>query len=105
MLCYIPLVGWIAAIIFLVLDPYRYNRHIRFHAFQGLYLAVIAFIVHNLWFAVPFRHIGLPFFWLGLRGIVQLLVLIAQIVGIVKTVKGCDYRVPLIADLADKSLT
>lgn len=39
-LCYIPLVG----IIFLLIDPYKANREIRFHAFQSIFL-FIAFII------------------------------------------------------------
>jgi len=48
-LCYIPFVGWIVAIIFLVIDPYRRNRTIRFHAFQSIFLFVALMIV---WFVL-----------------------------------------------------
>jgi len=101
MLCYIPGVGWIAALVLLTLDPYRLNLYVRFHAFQGLYLAVVSLLTHVLWF--PFGP-PIPFHSFGLRGIIQLLVFIAQIVGIVKTLKEQPYRVPLLGDLAEKSL-
>ena len=39
-LCYIPVVGWIAAVVVLAADQFRGNRTLRFHAFQGLYLFV-----------------------------------------------------------------
>src|SRR5574342_964278 len=39
-LCYVPWVGWIAAIVVLAADNFRNNRTVRFHAFQGLYLFV-----------------------------------------------------------------
>src|SRR3954469_1658379 len=39
-LCYIPWVGWVAAIVVLASDRFRHNRAVRFHAFQGLYLFV-----------------------------------------------------------------
>src|ERR1041384_4210826 len=39
-LCYIPWVGWIAAIVVLASDRFRHDRAVRFHAFQGLYLFV-----------------------------------------------------------------
>src|ERR1700747_2941002 len=39
-LCYVPWVGWIAAIVVLASDRFRQNRAVRFHAFQGLYLFV-----------------------------------------------------------------
>jgi len=44
-LCY--LVGFITGIFFLVLDPYKRNQFVRFHAFQAIFLSVA-------WFAVYF---------------------------------------------------
>src|SRR5579863_6130770 len=43
MLCYI--FGWITGVLFLVLDPYKSNRNIRFHAFQSIFLNVAVFVV------------------------------------------------------------
>src|SRR5580698_5436251 len=37
-LCYIPTMGWIAAVIVLATQKFRNDRTVRFHAFQGLYL-------------------------------------------------------------------
>lgn len=101
MLCYIPGIGWIAALIFLTLDPYRLNQYVRFHAFQGLYLAVIALLTHVFWF--PFG-VAAPFHFFPLRHLIHLAVLIAQIIGIIKTIKEEPYRVPLVGDLAERSL-
>src|ERR1041384_2130662 len=39
-LCYVPWVGWIAAIVVLASQRFRHDRAVRFHAFQGLYLFV-----------------------------------------------------------------
>lgn len=41
MLCY-PL-GWLTGVLFLVIDPYKSNRNIRFHAFQSIFLSVATF--------------------------------------------------------------
>jgi uncharacterized membrane protein len=118
-LCYIPFVGWIAALIFLMLDPYRTQRYVRFHAFQGLYLAVVWFVAQIVFFPLdmrqhhfpnfPFgadRNINLfPFFPLwGIRQIIKVLVLIAQIMGIVKTRRNQTYRLPILGELAEKSM-
>src|ERR1700691_5967533 len=51
LLCYIPWVGWIAAIVVLASDRFRQDKQIRFHAFQGLYLFVAWMIVD--WVLVP----------------------------------------------------
>jgi len=44
-LCYIPIVGWIIAIVFLLMDPYKQNRNTKFHAFQSIFLAAAMFVV------------------------------------------------------------
>ena len=43
LLCYSP-VGLIADIIFLVTEPYKSSRFIRFHCFQSLFLAAAMFV-------------------------------------------------------------
>lgn len=47
-LCYIPVVGWIASIVVLAAEKFRNNRTVRFHAFQGLYLFVAWLIVDQV---------------------------------------------------------
>src|ERR1051325_7711527 len=44
-LCYIPTVGWIPAIVILSSAKFREDRDTRFHAFQGLYVFVAWLIV------------------------------------------------------------
>src|SRR5262245_19494364 len=39
-LCYVPGIGWIMAIIVLAADRFRRDRALRFHGFQALYLFV-----------------------------------------------------------------
>lgn len=108
--------GWIAALIFLTLDPYRTNRYVRFNAFQGLYLAVLWFVAEIVFFPLDLHpHHFPPWgggrifmfplfpFW-GLRQIIKLLVLIAQIIGIVKVRQNRDYRLPILGELAEKSM-
>ena len=56
-LCYIPGAGFLLSILFLVLAPYNTNRNVRFHAFQGLFLALAAFaasIVVGILAFIPF---------------------------------------------------
>ena len=101
MLCYIPELGWIASVIFLASDSYRHDRYVRFHAFQGLFLQAANLVLRFI-FPVPIPFF--PFHRVGLRGILHLLVVIAQVVGIIKTVQRQDYRVPIASDLAEKSM-
>src|SRR5438105_1611882 len=39
-LCYAPGIGWVPSVVVLALDRFRGNFNMRFHAFQGLYIAV-----------------------------------------------------------------
>src|SRR5580658_9308983 len=56
LLCYIPMVGWIAAIVVLASDHFRRDTRVRFHAFQGLYLFVAWLIVD--WVISPALYVS-----------------------------------------------
>jgi uncharacterized membrane protein len=101
MLCYIPHLGWIASVIFLVSEPYKQDRYVRFHAFQGLFLQAAAMVLRFI-FPVPIPVF--PFGRWSIRGILNLLILVAQVVGIIKTVQRQAYRLPVAGDLAEKSM-
>lgn len=97
-LCYIPLMGWIAAIVVLAADRFRNDRTVRFHAFQGLYLFVAWLLAdHVLGPALSFAH-----FHLGdiFRGVV----LAAWIVMLVKASHEEAYSLPIIGELAERSV-
>jgi uncharacterized membrane protein len=99
MLCYIPVVGWIAAIIVLAADRFRQDQRVRFHAFQGLYLFV-AWLVVNQVFRPIWDSLAVP---LPLGRILEGAVMVAWIVMLVKTSHEETYALPVIGDLAHKS--
>jgi uncharacterized membrane protein len=88
----------IPAIIFLVLEPYNRIPLVRFHAFQCLGLAVVAFVLRlGLMF--------LTFSWMLyslLSSVVGLVLFIAWIIAIFKAYKGEFYKLPIIGDFAEK---
>ena len=106
-LCYIPWVGWIAAIAVLASDRFRTERRLRFHAFQGLYLFAAWLMVEWVlapMLAFPVSTIGFPFY----RTISQLLhlaILGAWIFMLIKVSHDQDYHLPVIGDLADRSVS
>ena len=102
LMCYIPELGWIASAIFLTMEPYKSNRYIRFHAFQGLFLQVANLLVRVIFFPIPLPFY--PFSHWTIRRMLQLVLVIAQVVGIIKTAKHEDYRLPVVGELAEKSL-
>ncbi len=109
LLCYIPWLGWIAAIIVLASRRYRRDtadaREVRFHAFQGLYLFVAWLIVD--WVVSPalrFGMIGMGHAFAPLGGLLHLLVLAAWIVMIIKVSHREHYRLPIIGEMAERSV-
>ena len=97
-LCYIPGIGWIAAIVVLASERFRHDRIVRFHAFQGLYLFV-AYLMED-WVVHPMlRFQGLPF-----HGVLQAVLLVMSIVMIIKTAKNQVYSLPLFGELAHRSV-
>ncbi|MFN3322292.1 MAG: hypothetical protein ACK5AZ_02250 [Bryobacteraceae bacterium] len=100
-LCYIPLLGWIAAIAVLASERYREQYDVRLNAFQGLYLFVAWLIVD--WVVAPFFHMApgqrLPV------GILKTLLFGAWIFMIIKTSQGHLYRLPVLGELAERSMS
>jgi uncharacterized membrane protein len=101
MLCYIPVVGWIAAIILLAADRFRQNLQVRFHAFQGLYLFVAWLMVDQV-LRPLFRHLpddaAFP-----VDRILEAVILFTWIFMLVKASQEQEYTLPIIGDLARKS--
>jgi len=99
-LCYIPVFGWICSIIVLASARFRANRVVRFHAFQGLYLFV-AYLIDD-WVLKPVfsvvRH-------MPLNGLIQVVLLAMSIFMIIKASHDEAYALPIIGELAEKSVS
>ncbi len=100
-LSYVPWIGWIAAIVVLSSEKFRHDRNVRFHAFQGLYLFVAALL--NQW--VLNRWVwGWSFPRFGLSHLISLVLLIAAIFMMVKASREEAYALPIIGELAARSV-
>src|SRR5580704_16853457 len=87
-LCYVPGMGWIAAIIVLAAQRFRQMPVVRFHAFQGLYLFV-AWLMNDQvlkWALGPHLHV---------HDLVSLILLVASIFMMVKASHDEAYSLPL----------
>src|SRR5580658_1605490 len=101
-LCYVPAIGWIAAIIVLAARKFKDNHMIRFHAFQGLYLFAAWLMVD--WVVGPMmrftpgpsRHIDL---------LLHAVILAGSIFMMVKASHDEAYVLPIIGELAQRSAT
>jgi uncharacterized membrane protein len=105
MLCY--LVGWITGLIFLLIEPYKNDKVVRFHAFQSIFFNVgmiavwIAFSVVAGILGVITKGFSLvitgPLFlvvWLGL--------IACWIFLMIKAYNNQQFKLPFIGDLAAK---
>jgi len=97
-LCYVPGMGWIAAIIVLAAQRFRQMPVVRFHAFQGLYLFV-AWLMNDQvlkWALGPHLHV---------HDLVSVILLVASIFMMVKASHDEAYSLPLFGDLAHRSMS
>ncbi len=101
LLCYIPVVGWVAAIIVLASEKFRHDRDVRFHAFQSLYLFVLYLFVEQVFGPIA-RHAESTRF---LAQILQIVVFGSWIFMLVKTSQGENFRLPILGELADRSVS
>jgi len=102
LLCYIPMVGWIAAIVVLASMRFRKDARVRFHAFQGFYLFVVWLIVD--WVIGPFFSFAGPWHHAA-PGLLKAAVFGAWIFMIVKVAHEETFKLPIVGDLAEKSVS
>jgi uncharacterized membrane protein len=107
LLCYIPWIGWVVAIVVLASERFRPEPRVRFHAFQGLYLFAAWLMVE--WvispaLSYPGYNFGIPFFRTTSH-ILQLLIIAAWLFMLVKVSHDQDYRLPILGELADRSVS
>lgn len=103
-LAYVPFVGWVFAIIALAASKFQDDRIVRFHAFQGVYLFVVWLLVD--WVVGPmFGYIPSPHPARAVRALVKFSILITWIFMMVKTSQQQMYRLPIIGELAERSMS
>jgi uncharacterized membrane protein len=98
-LCYVPGIGWIVAIVVLASDKFRRDLAVRFHGFQALYLFV-AWLMDD-WVIRPMMRFGPN---LQVHHLIQAVLLGMSIFMMVKASHGEAYRLPIFGELAQRSL-
>lgn len=95
---------FIPAIVFLVLEPYKKNRFVRFHSLQclllwlaGILLAIALKLAGLLLFIIP---VAGPLLVLLLSMVVGLAAVAIWLVLVVKAFQGVTFRLPLLGDFA-----
>ena len=100
-LSYLPWLGWIAGIYVLASSKFSKDRETRFHAYQGLYLFVAWLLVD--WAIGPWFE-RLPGPELPVAALLHLLLIGVWIFMLVKTSRGERYVLPVVGELAERSL-
>lgn len=102
-LCYIPVFGIIAAIVFLASQRFRYNTRVRFDGFQSLYLFVLWLIVSS---ALPtLLYVGYPPFQHSIVDLLKFAVFGCWLYVLIKAAQNQQVHLPVIGDLAARSTT
>lgn len=105
--CLSYLFGWITGLIFLVIEPYKNDKFVRFHAFQSIFLSVgvIAVWIGAMILSTILGFIthGLGFFIMGpLMMLVWLGVVVCVVICMIKAYGNQTFKLPFIGDLAAK---
>ena len=96
----------IPAIVFLLVEPYRKDRFLRFHSFQCIGLWLVVVVVGALLRVVGFIVVFIPRFgpllvWLA-SGVSILPILAVWAVLVVKALQGEMFKLPVVGDFAEK---
>jgi uncharacterized membrane protein len=99
-------ITFIPAIFFLLIEPFKRNRFVRFHSFQSIFLAVATIVVvvamrilYSLLAMIPV--LGYLLAWL-LLAVMLLGWVILWFVLLVKALQGETFRLPWIGTLAER---
>ena len=101
------ILGFITGVIFLVIEPYKNDKFVRFHAFQSIFLSAVWIAFRIVWGYVVMGLIWNPFSGLwGLLGLVSMLVSLAFLACVLfmmyKAYNNELFKLPVIGDLAAK---
>jgi len=101
------LLGFITGIIFLVIEPYRRDPFVRFHAFQSIFLSAALVIVSIIWSSVFgalfFASLGILWSFLGLIWIlIRLAFFVLWLLMMYKAYNKERFLLPFIGPIAAK---
>jgi uncharacterized membrane protein len=98
------LLGFVTGIVFLVLEPYKNDKFVRFHALQSIMLCVALFVFSLVWHIV-FGILLPTFLWVMaslLLNLAYLAVFIYWLFLMYKAYQNERYMIPYIGELAVK---
>jgi uncharacterized membrane protein len=103
-LCY--LLWLITGIIFLVVEPYRRDKFVRFHAFQSIAFGIVALILQMVWhmfLSIGILSFGFLFAIVGLVGfVIWLAIIVFWVFLMYKAYNNETYIIPILGEWASK---
>ena len=101
------ILGFITGVIFLVIEPYKNDKFVRFHAFQSIFLSAVWIGFRIVWGTIVMGMIWSPFsaLW-ALLGLISMLISLAFLACILflmyKAYNNERFKLPIIGELAAK---
>jgi len=102
LLTYIPFVGWVIAIVFLVAEPYKNDKFVRFHAFQSIFFSIACFVIYRALGLILLSTWWIGFGTLWLWSLIRLAILACWIFLMHKAYNNERFMLPVIGPLAAK---
>lgn len=100
--------GLITGIVFLVIEPYKNDRFVRFHAMQSIFFSLFCIAFSIAWSIVwgILLSISWAFFWIDmpLRMVIFLGFFVLWLYLMYQAYQQREYRIPWIGDLAAKQV-
>jgi len=102
LLCY--LFGWLGGLIFLLIDPYKNEKTVRFHAFQSIFFCVALIGVYIALFilGIVLSLIHLSILLIPVWAVLGLGIFAAWVVLMFKAYSNETFKLPIIGELAAK---
>jgi uncharacterized membrane protein len=98
--------SFVPAIVFLLVEPYRRNRFVRFHSVQSLLVCAAALLLGGLLKLTSLLLLVIPFLGpllvLLLTMVVILALLLIWLVLVVKALQGHGLSLPVLGEVADR---
>lgn len=103
-LCYV--LGFITGIVFLVMEPYKRDKFVRFHAFQSIFFSIVVVIFHivwsNLFLAVLFSAGFLWTIFSLVGALIYLAIFVFWLFLMYKAYSNETFMIPVIGEMAAK---
>ena len=94
---------FITGIIFLLMDQYKRDPFVRFHAFQAVAYGVAAMVFSIVWSNLVFMIVGFLWAIFGLlSSLIHLALFVYWLFLVYKAYNGESYKIPVIGDWAAK---